>query len=124
MGKAITMIKQWDDGELYACEGYSAGSAAVKVVWGYSTGSDTGTHCHSGTFAEAVLGTLDDDLSFIPDTYDASDYGVSIHTRSMIGHPREREGWDSPETETGDVDWAAYTAWISEYVEKVLADAE
>lgn len=90
----IKIATSYSDGELYILEGTDR---AVKVVFGYSTGNETGLHNRLGTFAIAILGTLVD--------------GEFIETDDCLG-------WDP---DSDEVDWDAYAAWSEKACRELLS---
>lgn len=121
--KKIVTVKNYDDCEVRALEGYGPGSPAVKVIWGYSTGSDTGLHNLIDSFALAELGILDDNGDFESIVWKESDYGKRIFAKSLIGCPKEYEGW-TPDEDTIDdnseIDWNDFDKWMDDYCNQVL----
>jgi len=91
MTKIIT-IKEDPDCEVRVLEGYSVGSPAVRVEWGFSEGSENGPHSFCDSFAVAELGTLNEDGEFERIAWTEKDYGERIFSRSVIGRPKDCEG--------------------------------
>ena len=112
----ITMTAQWDDAELYVMEGTNK---AVKIIMGYSTGSDIGMHCFLDSFVMAQLGTVDDNGMFVEDLWTEEDFGKNIFTKSLIGTPKEARGWNPPDDD-GDVNWGIYSEWVDDVCEELL----
>lgn len=117
--KNIVTIKEFDGGEIRALEGHEPGSPAVKVEWGYSTGSELGLHSFSGSFACAELGILGADGEFESVVWTEDDLGKRIFTRQVIGWPKEYSGWD-PSEDSEDVNWNALKAWFNDYCNRIL----
>jgi|LSQX01.3.fsa_nt_gb hypothetical protein len=115
MSKKIIEVRREDGLELYALEGYAAGCSAVKLEYGFSTGSENGLHGATGSFAEAQLGTLDENLEFIPDVYTEED----APNKACIGRPKEIEGWN-PDSDSEEVNWDELQAWVLDYCNRVL----
>jgi hypothetical protein len=114
MEKKIVEVKVVDGCEIYALDGYKAGSPAVQVDYGFSTGSAGGLHGWTDSFAEAQFGMLDENMGFVPDVYTSK----NSPNRACIGRPREIEGWDPDDGD--DVDWESYAAWVADYCRRVL----
>lgn len=98
MKKEIKMAATYDDGELYIHE---ASEAAVKVIYGYATGNQTGLHNELDTFAIARAGVMLD--------------GEFIGSKEVLG-------WNPEESEDDEVDWEAYEAWVEEACQELLAE--
>ena len=116
MKKAVS-FKVEDGCEVRVLEDYGPGSPAVRVTWGYSTGSDTGLHSFLGTFACAELGILDEDSEFMPVVWEESDRGKHIFSKSLVGCPKECEGWDPTGNE---INWDDFEKWVDDYCNRVL----
>ena len=116
--KNITMIKQWDDAELYALDGTNK---AVKITWGFATGSDVGTHNSLNTFAIAELGTIDEDGEFEYAVWSENDFGKGIYSKQMIGHSKVERGWNPSDADAEEVDWDEYGQWAEEVCKELLA---
>ena len=120
--KKIVEVKIEEGREIYALEGYGIGSPAILVEWGYSMSGELGLHGCTGSFAEAQLGTLDEEMEFVSDLYTAE----NTPNRACIGRPKEIEGWDPEEDgedddEDNEVDWDAYAAWVEDYCRRTLS---
>lgn len=113
----MVKVKSGSDYEIYAKEGYGPDSPAVKVEWGFSTDNNVGSHNHLNTFAVAILGKLDEYEEFTYAAWTDEDYGKEIFTKSVLGQPKECDGW-TPDGE--EVDWEAYHRWIESYCKMVL----
>lgn len=116
MKRIVNLLEGKDVGhEIYAVEGYKVGDKAVFVDYGLSTGAETGVHGWLDCFAEAQLGTLDEDLEFVADMYTKED----APNRQCINKPKDIEGWN-PKEDDELVDWEAYARWIDGYCQRVL----
>ncbi len=100
--KQYSYIKQESDAEIYDVHG-----TYYKVVWGYSTGSDTGLHNQFGTDV-CVYKWAGEDCAVdeLPGVMD-SDWEVV-------------EGFDFEVNADGEVDWEAY----ADKVDEILAEIE
>lgn len=116
--KNIVTVCEESDCEVRALEGYGPGSSAVRVIWGYSNGSDTGLHNLIDSFALAELGILDEDGEFQGVVWEDSDYGKRIFTKSILGCPKEYEGWTPDDDD--EVDWDDFYKWLDDYCNRVL----
>lgn len=95
----ITMVKQWDDAELYVLDGTNK---AVKIILGFATGSDVGIHNRLNTFAVAELGTLNEDGEF------------------EAVCPEVERGWNPSDADAEEVDWNEYGEWVTEVCKELL----
>lgn len=118
MIKKIVTVREDSYSEVRALDGYAPGSPAVRVIWGYSTGSKAGLHSCTDTFATAELGVLGDDGEFESVVWEESDYGKRIFAKSVIGRPKDCEGWDPPTGE--EADWEDFGRWLDDYCNRVL----
>ena len=117
MKKEIVIVKSYNDGEIYAREGYCAGNPAVRAIYGYNYGTGAGTYNCLRTWAIAERGTLDEKGEFVCDCYTKD----NAPNKQVVGWPRVCEGWSpDPDREMSEKDWDEYYKWVDEFCEDVL----
>lgn len=93
----MDVFKDLGDVVIYAYKGAKAGDPAVRLEYGFQTGSTPGIHSSTGCEAELELGILNKKLEF------ESTEGLS-------------EGLDMPEGDYfGDVDWDAVVGLVNDF---------
>jgi hypothetical protein len=95
----VKIIKQYNDGELYATA--EKNCLAVRTSFGYSSSGESGLHNQFESFAIAELGYLDNEGSF-------NDF------KNVCA-----EGWSS---ETDEINWHEYAAWADKYCKEQLIE--
>lgn len=116
--KNLVLIDSMEGSEVWAVEGYTLGDPAVRVSWGYATGSEPGVHNVANTFAIAELGKVGEG-GFESVVWTEKNLGKEIKTRRVIGWPQDYEGWD-PDDDMEDVDWDAMAEWVEDYCQRML----
>lgn len=112
----ITMVKEWDDGQLYKLNGTNKG---VRIIWGYAT-NGTGMHLWNDAWAIAELGTVDDDGEFEEDLFTDGDMYKEIFSRQMIGRPRNYLTYSLCDADGEEVNWDIFNDWAMTSMEELF----